>query len=128
MSTASEPPYPPGRHASPAAIPARRARALPAAPSPAGTGDDEADTTMPRAAIQWPPPADQAGNGDQPGGYPRTPTPGYPGQGTSGYPGQGTSAGSPPDPADWVILDGAARGAHQGTGQFRRGGGRQGGA
>ena len=71
MSPASEPPYPPGGQAPPAALPGRRARALPAAPLPDGAGDEVDDATIPRSAIQ---------------------------RGASGgYQGQG----GPQDPADW---------------------------
>ncbi len=59
MSSASEPPYPPGRQAPPAALPARRARALPAALPPAESGD-EVDGARSRAAVQRTPP-DAAG-------------------------------------------------------------------
>src|ERR1700749_400988 len=53
MSSASEPPYPPGGQARPAALPARQARALPAAPRPDEAGGNEVDdATIPRSAVQ----------------------------------------------------------------------------
>ena len=69
MSSGSEPPYPPGPYppggqAAPAALPGRRARALPAGSAPSETEDDaRGDTTMPQAA-----PDRQHGPADYQGG------------------------------------------------------------
>src|ERR1700742_4389957 len=92
MASASAPPYPPGRQGPPAALPAPRARALPPAPSSAGTGDDEPnDATLP-GGIQRVAPAGAGG----PGGDPAAGA-GYPGQQPS-YQGQqpGGAAGFDP--------------------------------
>ena len=93
MSSASEPPYPPGGQA---ALPARRARALPAAPRPDEAGGNEVDdATIPRSAVQ---------------------------RGTSGqYPGQGNSPGGPPE--DWFSRTNAPQAGDDG--QHRQGQHRQ---
>ena len=93
MSSASEPPYPPGGKA---ALPARRARALPAAPHPDEAGGNEVDdATIPRSAVQ---------------------------RGASGqYPGQGNSPGGPPD--DWFSRNNAPQAGDEG--QQRQGQHRQ---
>src|SRR6185312_7984076 len=86
MSSASEPPYPPGRQGPQAALPARHARALPAAPSSADAGGDEADATLP-GGIQR---VTQAGAGGS-ASY----------QGMTAYPGQGNSPGHPQGGDEW---------------------------
>src|ERR1700758_3146220 len=89
MSSASEPP---GRPAPPAALPGRRARALPAALPSAETGDEADGATIPQSAVQPTTQAGAGGPGSQQGGYPGM---------TGGYTGQGSGAGGPQDAADW---------------------------
>ena len=113
MSSVSEPPYPPGRYphggqATPAALPARRARALPAAPSPSRTDDAADDTTIPGSAIL---PTTQAGaNGPvgQPGGFQGTTT--------GGYAGPGSAADGSQEAGGWFARTSAPQHGNQGQG------------
>lgn len=110
MSSAPEPPYPPrsyppGGHAQPAALPARRARALPAAPSSGPESGELDDPTVERPAAPQAPQDDATGFRHQQDGYygPATPVsgtqnaghwfsravgPGYPGQPPADFTGQ----------------------------------------
>src|ERR1700758_846101 len=90
MSSASGPPYPPGpypsgRQAPPAALPGRRARALPAGSSPAEMeGDGAGDAATPQGPVSQAGQAGQNGPVGQPGGYQGMTMGGYPGPAAGG--------------------------------------------
>src|ERR1700761_4084334 len=116
MSSASGPPYPPGpypsgRQAPPAALPGRRARALPAGSSPAEMeGDGAGDAATPQGPVSQAGQAGQNGPVGQPGGYQGMTMGGYPG-GNPGYGGQ--QPGWPGGPAGFDQAPGGGLPAQQ---------------